>query len=283
MSKYESGKLQLLACQLKIPNTTSIAKRDSHLEETANKIRVNLSRKPADMVILPELSSIDYSRESFDQLHALAETNSGASFQTFSEIAKTFGVTVVYGYPGIRGNRFTICQAAVGPDGLLLGVYEKLHIAHYGASMEKDYFERGQQAMVFECKGIRIAPIICYDVRFPELCQALATQHGVELILHCGAYFRDESFPSWHSFVITRAMENQVYMLSLNRAGAHYGQSLFCPPWMDFQHPCDQFSDQDEDFRHLVFDTQAIARARRYPFLKDRRNDYSNLALEVPL
>ncbi len=277
-----STTLSLLACQLNIPKTNSIAERDTHLHATATRLRKRLSQQSADLIILPELSSIDYARDTFDQLKILAETDSGASFQTYSEIAKEFGVTIVYGYPGQRENRFTICQAAVGADGQLLGVYEKLHIAHYGASMEKDYFQRGQQLMVFECKGIRVAPIICYDIRFPELCRTLATQHDASLILHCGAYYRDESFPSWHPFVITRAMENQIYMLSLNRAGKHYGQSLFCPPWIDSQHPCENFENEGEDFKYLSFDSQTIARARAYPFLKDRRDDYSNLTLHHP-
>lgn len=282
MTETRTSRLRLLACQLRVPNTTSVAKRELHLQETAAKIRQKLSQKPVDLVILPELSSVDYARDTFDQLHALAESDCGASFQVFSEISREFGVTVVYGYPGLKNGRYTINQAAVGADGELLGVYEKLHIAHYGASMEKDYFKPGQHTLVFECKGIRIAPIICYDIRFPELCRSLAIQHGVELILHCGAYFRDESFPSWHPFVITRAMENQIYILSLNRAGKDYGQSLLCPPWMDMQHPCEGFSEEAEEFKHLALDMQAISRARAYPFMEDRLEDYEGLPVTQP-
>lgn len=271
--------LRLLACQLKIPALTTKVERNQHLQETAAKIRTRLSQQPVDLVILPELSSIDYARDTFDQLQVLAETDFGASFQIYSEIAKEFEVVIVYGYPGARGKTHTICQAAVGTDGKLLGVYEKLHIAHYGASMEKDYFVRGQKLMVFEHAGIRISPVICYDIRFPSLCQSLATKHRVQLILHCGAYFRDESFASWHPFAITRAMENQVYLLSLNRAGKNYGQSTFCPPWMDEQHPCAIFSETDEDFKYLTLDTREITRARAVPFLKDRLYDYDGLPI----
>ncbi|MCP4008417.1 MAG: carbon-nitrogen hydrolase family protein [Proteobacteria bacterium] len=269
--------LRLLACQLKIPVVTTVDERDLHLQKTAEKIRAHLSEKPADLVILPELSSVDYARDTFDQLNGLAETDFGASFQVFSKIAKEYGVTVVYGYPGRQNKQYTICQAAVGPDGQLLGVYEKLHIAHYGASMEKDYFRRGQNVLVFEHRGIRIAPIICYDIRFSGLCQTLATKHETEIILHCGAYFRDESFTSWHPFAITRAMENQVYLLSLNRAGEDYGQSILCPPWMDEEHPCEAFEKNSEDFRYLNLDMNEITRAREFPFLKDRLDDYEGL------
>ena len=273
MTKNTANTLRLLACQLTIPKITNVKERDLHLQKTASKIRAYLTQKPADLVILPELSSIDYARETFDQLKGLAETNYGASFQVFSKIAKEFDVTVVYGYPGHRNKQYAIRQAAVGPDGQLHGVYEKLHIAHYGASMEKDYFRRGQNVLVFEHHGIRIAPIICYDIRFSGLCQTLAAKHEAQLILHCGAYFRDESFASWHPFVITRAMENQVYLLSLNRAGKDYGQSILCPPWMDEEHPCEAFEKNDEDFRYLNLDMNEIV-----PFLKDRLDDYEGLS-----
>ena len=47
MSKREPITLQLLACQLKIPNTADVVKRDLHLQETAVKIRQKLSLIPA--------------------------------------------------------------------------------------------------------------------------------------------------------------------------------------------------------------------------------------------
>jgi len=49
------------------------------------------------------------------------------------------------------------------------------------------------------------------------------SHHDVDLILHVGAYARDESFYSWHAFAVTRAVENQFFVLSLNRAGTHFG------------------------------------------------------------
>jgi predicted amidohydrolase len=96
--------------------------------------------------------------------------------------------------------------------------------------------------------------------------------------LHCGAYYRDESFSSWHSFAITRAMENQLYLLSLNRAGKYYGNSVFCLPWMDESRPEIHFSSHDEDFRYLQVVRSNIDTAReQYSFLEDRLSDYKKL------
>ncbi len=145
--------------------------------------------------------------------------------------------------------------------------------------MEKEYFQRGDNLFVFELNGVRIAPIICYDIRIPELTRALCVQHEVDLILHCGAYSRDRTFYSWHSFIIARALENQVFILSLNRAGENFGLSLFSPPWVDELRPEQRFG-EDEEYRQFEIDLAETSEVRRrIPFLSDRLPDYTELSL----
>ena len=128
---------------------------------------------------------------------------------------------------------------------------------------------------MFEVNGFRLSPIICYDIRIPELSRALAVDHEVDVILHSGAYFRDSSFYSWHHFAISRAVENQIFLLSLNRAGADYGQSIFCPPWADEERKPIIFSEHDEQLLRVVLERNEIAYARQhYSFLADRLDRY---------
>lgn len=269
---------RLLACQLAVPPIVTAGERDRHLEDTARKIGQRLRETPADLVVLPELSSVVYSRSTFDRLDELAEPLDGPSFQVLRRLARDFGVAVVYGIPRRADGEYRISQVVVGPDGEIVGHFDKLHIAHYGASIEKRYFARGEHLMVFEHAGLRIAPIICYDIRIPELTRTLALQHGVQLILHCGAYARDESFYSWHHFAVSRAMENQVYLLSLNRAGADFGDSLFCGPWVDEAAPAVAFPQYEEAMLSLEVDPARIETVRRhYSFLADRLEDYGAL------
>ena len=74
-----SQSCRILACQLAIPPIATAAERDRHLDQTAVKIGASLRREPADLVVLPELSSIDYSREAFERLDELAEPLRGSS------------------------------------------------------------------------------------------------------------------------------------------------------------------------------------------------------------
>jgi omega-amidase len=275
--------LTLLACQIEIPPTPNAETRDRHLAKTAEKLRAQLSGKRADVVVLPELSSIDYSRAAFDRLDEISEPLDGPSFQTWAPLAVDFGVHICYGFARRAGADTYISIAVVAPDGTLAGHYDKLHLCQYGASMEKEYFSAGSDIFTFQIKGFTLSPIICYDIRFPELSRMLVLKHGVDVILHCGAYFRDPSFPTWHAFATTRAIENQVFFLSLNRAGPDYGNSLFCYPWMDETCGPLQFAKHDEDFRHIEIDQARMRDARAgYTFLKDRWDSYDLPCLTHP-
>lgn len=268
--------LSLLACQVDIPPTPDAAARDAHLARLAQNVTENLAGNPVDLVALPELSSIEYSRDAFDNLDGLAEPLDGPSFRCWREIAIRHNCYVAYGFPRKEGVDRFITTAVVDPSGRLVGHYDKLHLAQFGASMEKEYFTQGSRIFTFEVGGFKVAPIICYDIRIPELSRTLAIDHGVDLIMHCGAYFRDASFATWHSFATARAIENQIFYLSLNRAGRAYGKSLFCWPWMDEDRPPERFASDIEEYRRIELYHDALIAARReYSFLKDRRSSYT--------
>jgi nitrilase len=271
-----TSKLTVLGCQIDIPLMSTDSERDAHVERVAQCVDECLKQKPAELVVLPELSSIDYSHDAFEQLNALAEPPEGSSFSVWREVARRHSCYVVYGYAQSLKPGYTIATAIVNPAGELAAVYHKLHLAQFGDSMEKEYFTAGDRNLVLvDICGFRLSPIICYDIRAPELCRTLAVDHGVDCILHTGAYARDPSFYSWHAFATTRAVENQLYFLSLNRAGQHFGHSVFCPPWVDQHHQPVTFEEYAEEFRYLTLDRGALQQARNeFTFLQDRLDSY---------
>lgn len=169
----------------------------------------------------------------------------------------------------------------MGPDGKLLGYYDKLHLAQFEASAEATAFTSGDHLFSFTVKGLRLAPLICYDIRFSDLAQTLATE-GVDVVLQCSANARDLSFHSWRPFVVTRAMENGLAWLGLNRAGANWGGSIWCPGHADSDTP-EQVFGADEEFRLLELPLDFRARiAEKLPFLKDWRSNYSLVPMTSP-
>jgi len=269
--------LRILGCQTLVPDFSSLTQRDRHVSELCDRISKYLSeRTPVDLVVLPELVTIPYSKETFESLPLFAETLSGASTEAFIELSQKINSSILFGMPYESDSRFFISQILVDPREGVVEIYSKMHLCHYGASCEKDFFEQGNKLITFDLCGWKVAPLICYDIRFPEMARSLVLEHGVDFLIHAAAYYRDESFATWPHFAVTRAMENQIFLLSLNRAGPDYGGSIFCPPWIDDDHPVVCFDQLSEEFQVLELNSDAITQAReRYTFLVDRHLKYS--------
>ena len=260
--------MKILAGQIDVPETRTAEAVRAHAHDTASRVRAAAAGKTFDLVLLPELSAIEYSDTAFaalpDLMPAMVDVHA-----KFADLADDLGAPVCYGHPGDANGKATIRQTIVSPDGSVQLAYDKIHIAQFGDSHEAATFAPGSTPGLAEVGGRRVGVSICYDLRFPELYRALAVTGGADVILHPVAFARDVSFPSWHSFAITRAMENQVWFLSLNRAGVDWGKSILAPPAMDDDHLPLIFGD-GEEFRLLDLDDAAIQRAREVlPFRKD--------------
>ncbi len=273
--------MKILACQIEVPTVVTADQRDDHVGLIASLLIEHINDAGGvDLALLPELSTITYSKEAFDNLEELAEDLSGTSFSIFAEVARNTGATICFGMPRRADDgTFRISQVVIDDRGELVGYYDKLHVAQFGESIEKPYFKPGRHLLIFDVAGIKTAPIICYDHRFPDLTRTLAIKHGVDLILHPVAFYRDSTFASWHQFAITRAIENQVHLLSLNRAGENYGDSIFVPPWIEGWKQPLEFGDE-ESFRIIEVDNDFTAEMRqRYPYRKDSIGNYVDLPL----
>lgn len=276
-------RLNALACQIAIPRTETAADRDAHLAASAARISSAINGRPCDIVILPELASIAYSRAAFERLDVLAEPLNGPSFHCWRQVARKHRVHVVYGFARRSADGHHISVGVVAPSGELVTWYDKIHLAQYGASMEKEFFRPGQGYAVFEAGGFRISPMICRDIRSPEPWRRLTVTHGAEVLLHPTAFFRDQSFHSWHAFATVRALENQCYFLSVNRAGADFGASILCPPWIDETVAPVVLDASAEDLRMIEISRAEIRTARdTYGFLADRLESY-DLPLHRPV
>ncbi len=264
-------KLKFAAIQINNIHAVSITDRNTNLKHARTLIN---ELDSVDLIVLPELFTCGYSRETFENLKGLAENEQGKSFEVFSKIAMERNCHICYGFPEKKNGKYYISQAVINPNGEIEVIYSKQHMAQFGNSMEKEFFERGDETISFEIKGFKIGIMICYDMRFPELSRKMALEHQIDFLLHPVAFSKDNSFPSWPHFVITRALENQIYLLSLNRAGDEYGNSIFCPPWIDYNAAPTTLKSK-EDVIIGDIDTELIRKVREeYRFREDRKNSY---------
>src|SRR5690606_39321588 len=100
---------------------------------------------------------------------------------------------------------------------------------------EHHRYAAGEGAVVVEVKGVRIAPFICFDLRYPELFREVASEVDAILLI--------ASWPAarrmhWDVLVRARAVENQCYVVAVNRTGegggiVYDGGSVAYDPWGD--------------------------------------------------
>src|SRR4030095_7656034 len=93
--------------------------------------------------------------------------------------------------------------------------------------------ERGGSPVTFEWGGLRIAPLICYDLRFPEVFRA-AVRAGAEMLAVIAAWPLVR-IDHWITLLRARAIENQAYVIGVNRCGrdpefVYPGRSLVVDP-----------------------------------------------------
>ena len=130
---------------------TTAAERDAHTDRVAAAIDAELTAGgPVDLVVLPELGTLDYARSCFDGIDEMAEPlDDSPTIDRLREVAAAHRTPVLAGMAR-KGDpqdqavsafiTHYITQALIGADGSVAGHYDRLHIAQFGDSTEKDYF-----------------------------------------------------------------------------------------------------------------------------------------------
>ena len=129
----------------------------------------------------------------------------------------------------------------IGPDGLVIACYDKIHMFDIDLPGGESYresanYQPGETAVIADLPWGRIGLSICYDVRFPALYRALA-ESGASFITVPSAFTRKTGEAHWHTLLRARAIENGCFIFAAAQAGLHenkretFGHSLIIAPW----------------------------------------------------
>ena len=223
---------------------------------------------PRSLVILPEMFASGFSMN----VAAVAQGPDKEDEQFLAGLARAHGVYVLGGVVNAcadgRGRNEAV---AFDPSGRELARYRKLH--PFTPAGEQQHYERGREVACFEWEGFTVAPFICYDLRFPEAFRAAAAR-GAE-VLAVLANWPKERAAHWAALLRARAIENQAYVVGVNRCGrdprhAYSGGSMAVDPQGEV---VAQGGDQECIVR-AELDPAVVAEWRkRFPALDDMRED----------
>jgi predicted amidohydrolase len=163
-----------------------------------------------DLVVLPETFTTGFSM----QVAQLAEEPDGASLDWLREQAAALDAALTGSVITRVDGRYFNRLLFVLPSGEVRH-YDKRHLFRMGR--EHEHFSAGRSAWSISWRGLRICPLVCYDLRFPVFSRRRA-QLEYELLLYVANWPAPRAL-AWRTLLRARAIENQCFVVGVNRVG----------------------------------------------------------------
>ena len=221
-----------------------------------------------DMVLLPEMSLTGFSMNT----DMIAEAD-GQTVEFAKKMSQKYKVALGIGWAKkgeLSENHYTI----VNNNQILLD-YVKMHPFSYAG--EDKFYKSGDSISNCQIFNFKVGVAICYDLRFPEVFQAISKNSDIIIV---PANWPDKRSDAWKTLLRARAIENQCYIAGVNCAGQidklfYSGDSaIYNPEGEQLQCKCIEGLTNPSD-RLLIFDIENDVDTFRknFPTRKDRRPD----------
>ena len=191
------NRAHVVAIQMPIPTEEN---RDENLSIACELVERAAARRP-DLVCLPELCV---------GLKVISSLP-GVETERIGEIARKHGMYVVAPLYIQKEEGVFNCSVLIDRNGEVAGCYDKVHLWPWEAPVFG--VKAGNSFPVFKTDFGGLGLCICHDHQFPETSRCLALA-GAEVI-HCATRMPDPFQLPWLEFSRIRALENQVFVVSV--------------------------------------------------------------------
>jgi predicted amidohydrolase len=171
----------------------------------------HLAGQGVDLVLLPEMWSTGFAN---DRLASLAASTPEVLEQV-RRLSRQMGLVTIGSLPEKTNRGIFNTAHVVDQGGAVLGRYRKVHL--FSPTNEDRFFVPGRQSVVVKTTLGTIGLMICYDLRFPELCRSLVLK-GAQMVAVV-AQWPAIRVAHWDVLLRARAIENQVFVFGVNRCG----------------------------------------------------------------
>ena len=172
----------------------------------------------ARLVVFPECALTGYGFKTRHEAAPFAEPCDGPATLAVANACRRLGVWSIFGFLESAGPSLFNACALVGPEGLV-ATYRKVHLPFLGVDKFVDPGDR--PFAVHDAGGLKVGMHICYDGSFPEVGRIL-TLLGAELLVLPTNWPTHSECAAEH-MIATRALENVVYAMAVNRIGEERG------------------------------------------------------------
>lgn len=171
-----------------------------------------------DLIVLPEMFNTGFSMDAA----AFAETMDGKTIRWMAETSARYHAALVGSLMVKENGSFYNRLIWMQPDGRYQ-YYDKRHL--FRMAGEHQHYSAGSSRLVIQYKGWKICPLVCYDLRFPVWARnrLIQQEYDYDCLIYI-ANWPDKRSQAWKSLLLARAIENQCYVIGVNRIGADGNQ-----------------------------------------------------------
>lgn len=239
---------------------------DKNLQNISLRLSMGVKEK-TDLIVLPEMFNTGFSMNA----SGLAEEMGGKTMTWMAQAAVRYECVVTGSLIIKENDRYYNRMIWMLPSGEYQ-YYDKRHL--FGMGEEDKTYTSGQEEVIVELKGWKIRLAICYDLRFPVYLRNHDTAYDILLVI---ASWPDKRISHWKTLIPARAIENQSYVIAVNRVGHdgnevyHSGHSMCIDAYGNTVY----YKPEDEDLYTFSINYEEMIKIREgFPFLKDA-DDFS--------
>lgn len=217
----------------------------ANLNQICELVKAAVLRDQPDWILLPE--HCEWLGGSSGAATVAEPSTGGETYSLLQTLARQHKVWIhggsFYEQSGVPGKAYNT-TVVFDRTGTEVARYRKIHLFDVTTADGTTYHEsatilRGSDIVTYDCEGLRIGCAICYDLRFPELFQALMKQ-GADLIALPAAFTLLTGKDHWEPLIRARAIETETWFLASAQWGGYdtprgphqsFGHSMIVDPW----------------------------------------------------
>ncbi len=226
------------------------------------ELKIKNIDQSTDVIVLPEMFTTGFSMNP----GKFAESMDGKIMNWMKRMALDRDALILGSTIINDENKYVNRLLAVFPDGKV-DYYDKRHL--FAMAGEHEEYTAGEKRLIINYKGWRINPLICYDLRFPVWSRNLG---DYDVQIYVANWPEKRSF-HWNILLQARAIENQSYVVGVNRIGedgngyAHSGDTCVFDPLgvrISFTNP------NEDKIETVILNKGVLEKVRKsLPFMQD--------------
>ncbi len=196
-------------------------KNRTHFDGLISSIR----EKP-DLIVLPEMFTTGFTMNP----KKLAEPSNGETLNWLKQKAKEKNSVITGSVAVEENNKYYNRLFWVEPNGNV-STYDKRHL--FRMAHEDEHFSMGTKKLINNLNGFNVCPLVCYDLRFPVWSRNTFTKTNgsytpaYDVLIYVANWPEARNYP-WKQLLIARAIENQCYVIGVNRIGTDGNNISYC-------------------------------------------------------